>query len=108
LHRSSDRRVEFGATVAHKSPLLPDFAEATRACTRLLIAFMSSDRTLEFNRATEAVIAGSGLEPPRLDRDERSAQTRRDFGGFTPPPGYVTHRLGSCESLAPFEATLES
>ncbi len=57
LSRLSDRLTEFGATVAHASPLLPDFAEATRAYTRLLFAFMSSARTPEFDRATEAVIA---------------------------------------------------
>jgi amidase len=57
LNRLSDRLVEFGAKVARESPLLPDFAEATRVYTRLLFAFMSSARTPEFDRATEAVIA---------------------------------------------------
>src|SRR5450755_2969162 len=57
LNRLSDRLVEFGAKVARGSPLLPDFAEATRVYTRLLFAFMSSARTPEFDRATEAVIA---------------------------------------------------
>jgi amidase len=76
--------------VARESPLLPDFAEATRAYKRLLFASMSSARTPEFDRATEAVIAtllpadnslaawrlgGAVLSHRDLDCDERGAQS---------------------------------
>jgi amidase len=57
LHRLSDRLVESGATVACESALLPDLAEAARIYTRLLFAFMSSARTPQFDRETEAVVA---------------------------------------------------
>jgi amidase len=57
LNRLSDRLVESGATVARASALLPDLAEAARIYTRLLFAFMSSARTPQFDRETEAVVA---------------------------------------------------